>query len=121
MPSFGAAQYAVTGKIHTELSAPTRGNDKVNHAEFADDGMHTGNVKSVIDAYNVVSATLAEDLGVENSKLCVYMPNASDDDRTLLNDAGAELVTDGLTWVGTPIGNDEYVAATAGFFIGVVF
>ena len=97
MPSFGAAQHAVTGPILEELSAPTRGDDKTKNAEFADDGMLVGKLKSVIDAYYEVSATLAEGLGVENSQLCVYMLNASDDDRTLLNDAGAELVINGLT------------------------
>ena len=81
MPSYGAAQHAVTGPILAELSAPTLGDDKIKNVEFADDELIAGNVKRVIRAYNVVSATLSKDFGVVNSQLCVYK-------------AGAELVND---------------------------
>ena len=110
MPSYGGAQHAVTGPILAKLSAPALGDEKIKNVEFADDELIAGKVEKVIHAYKVVSATLAEDFGVVNSQLRVYMLNASDDDRTLVDEAGAELVNDGLTWFGTPIGKDEYVA-----------
>ena len=87
---YGGAQYTVTGPILAKLSAPALGDEKIKNIEFADDELIAGKVNRVIDT--ITRSALAENFGVVNSHLRVYMPNISDEDRILFDPAHTPII-----------------------------
>ena len=72
------------------------------------DSSAVGSVQKIIDSNSAINDSL-ESANISCGAMNVYKSSFDDDERQLLNDAGAIIEEEGIVFVGVPIGKDSFI------------